>query len=685
MSQPFVVSMKITGDGTSASAAVRQVSQEVETLRRTVTQAAGGTQGRIDAMLGIGSGRSAAAAAGDIAAYGKKLDDLRAKHNPLFAAERQHAANLADIRAAYNVGAIGADELAAAVDREKAAHLAAVAALDGHSQAHLRNTAAMARSNAQRVNLLFQLQDIAVTLAMGMNPLMVAMQQGSQISMIYGPGEGGLGKALKETGNIATGVVGRLGPLLVIVGLLTLGFAAMTTEINRTAATQVSIGDVLLASWELAAEGIMGAMQPVIAWLAGIWDWISPGINIAMNALIGSFDIAFRNIKSIWNGLPGALGDFTIQTANAVIGGIENMINGAVDLLNGFIRDANGLLEPLGMSLGEGISKVSFGKFDNPFAGANDNLNEELAQNGADVRAKTLAGGYTTDIGVRAQEIASRPSDKEMKKAGEEIERQAEAYRDITRSAAEYISQQELARQTLGMSTEAASRLRREQELLNKAANDNIKLTPVQKAEIEALAAGMAAAEEQTRRLTEVYDFGKSTFNGFFADLKSELMNGASLWDGFANAGANALNTIADKALGMAADGIWDLIFNAFSGTLGGGATGGSWGNGLWGSAIFGNIGQNARGTDNWRGGLTWVGEEGPELVNLPAGSRVLSNRNSMEMAFSATPQPVGGSAAGYLVNNFYVSTPNPRAFAESRSSVARAASRLVGLSGRHS
>lgn len=43
-------------------------------------------------------------------------------------------------------------------------------------------------------------------------------------------------------------------------------------------------------------------------------------------------------------------------------------------------------------------------------------------------------------------------------------------------------------------------------------------------------------------------------------------------------------------------------------------------------------IGNNADGTDNWRGGLTWVGERGPELVNLPSGSAVYSNQQSMAM-----------------------------------------------------
>ncbi len=34
-------------------------------------------------------------------------------------------------------------------------------------------------------------------------------------------------------------------------------------------------------------------------------------------------------------------------------------------------------------------------------------------------------------------------------------------------------------------------------------------------------------------------------------------------------------------------------------------------------------VGRNARGTSYWRGGLTWVGEEGPELIDLPQGAKI--------------------------------------------------------------
>ena len=44
------------------------------------------------------------------------------------------------------------------------------------------------------------------------------------------------------------------------------------------------------------------------------------------------------------------------------------------------------------------------------------------------------------------------------------------------------------------------------------------------------------------------------------------------------------------------------------------------------GNYIFGH---NATGNDNWRGGLTWVGENGPELVSLPTGSSIRNAQDS--------------------------------------------------------
>ena len=43
-------------------------------------------------------------------------------------------------------------------------------------------------------------------------------------------------------------------------------------------------------------------------------------------------------------------------------------------------------------------------------------------------------------------------------------------------------------------------------------------------------------------------------------------------------------------------------------------------------------VGTNATGTEYWKGGYTTVGEHGPELINLPAGSKVHSNSDTQKM-----------------------------------------------------
>ncbi len=43
----------------------------------------------------------------------------------------------------------------------------------------------------------------------------------------------------------------------------------------------------------------------------------------------------------------------------------------------------------------------------------------------------------------------------------------------------------------------------------------------------------------------------------------------------------------------------------------------------------------NAAGTSNWRGGMTWVGENGPELVALPRGSQIYNAQESRSLSGS--------------------------------------------------
>ena len=61
--------------------------------------------------------------------------------------------------------------------------------------------------------------------------------------------------------------------------------------------------------------------------------------------------------------------------------------------------------------------------------------------------------------------------------------------------------------------------------------------------------------------------------------------------------------------------------------------------------------GYNAAGTEFWRGGLTFAGEEGPELLNLPRGTEILNARETAAMIASAASLAerlqAGGLAGG--------------------------------------
>lgn len=67
-------------------------------------------------------------------------------------------------------------------------------------------------------------------------------------------------------------------------------------------------------------------------------------------------------------------------------------------------------------------------------------------------------------------------------------------------------------------------------------------------------------------------------------------------------------------------------LFGLVSSALGGGGTAGFFGGSPSTNPLLAPIGHNASGSDNWRGGLTEVGENGPELVNLPRGAQVIPN-----------------------------------------------------------
>lgn len=110
--------------------------------------------------------------------HGLILDETRARYNPLFAASRQYELQLRDIAEAERMGAISAMEAAAARDR-------AAQSMAPVTQAFNQQARGMGAANAANATLIAQWNDIAMMTAAGQNPLMLALQQGTQVTQAF--------------------------------------------------------------------------------------------------------------------------------------------------------------------------------------------------------------------------------------------------------------------------------------------------------------------------------------------------------------------------------------------------------------------------------------------------------------------------------------------------------------------
>ncbi|MDW9540278.1 tail length tape measure protein [Sinorhizobium meliloti] len=182
-------------------------------------------QKRIDGMVGIGT-RGAKEWSGALADQGKELERLRARYSPLFATINNYKAAVADIKRAHSIGAISASEMTAAIQRERQAALASTAAIKGRNAA-LAATPRFGRAGNngfETANIAAQFQDIAVTSAMGMNPLQIALQQGTQLSSVLGT----MGNGRQVVAGLAAAFTSLISPVsLVTIGLVAGGAAAI--------------------------------------------------------------------------------------------------------------------------------------------------------------------------------------------------------------------------------------------------------------------------------------------------------------------------------------------------------------------------------------------------------------------------------------------------------------------------
>lgn len=375
---------------------------------------------------------------------------------------------------------------------------------------------------ANPANIAAQFQDIGVTAAMGMNPMMIALQQGTQLSSALAGGIGNLGKAIAQVLSptslltialVALSVVGLqnvdwiklaqsalngLADVMVDIAPYAVGMAGALALVYSPAIiggiAALTKGFVGLAASMLACIPIpvliVAGLTAIIAAANYFRDDLTQilGFDIVqaakdgINFIIGGFVGAYNTIIQVWRKLPSALGDAAYQAANRVK------------------RELNELFKVTNTETGKSVSLFNFDT-SNPYEGA-------LEQVGAVARETIVAAqsvDYVGDAVGKVNSLAAAGASKlrEWAKSLGASDKDgigrgassADRLADILRNAQEEIDAQKRRAEAGGLSAQAAAENEKRQELLNRVTEAGIPLTKGLREEIDRLAKSFAEAK----------------------------------------------------------------------------------------------------------------------------------------------------------------------------------------------
>lgn len=219
-------------------------------------------------------------------------------------------------------------------------------------------------------NLAFQFQDLGVQMAMAAGSahplrmgLMALFQQGAQIQGIMSQAGMGVGGLTKELGRMA----GRWGPAIAAIGAGTLAVNSFTDSINEAADTDafirslgltakemkeledttVTMGDVMLGTWDVVSAGLWEAFGPTLTkvgnFFSEVFGVIGQEVRRRMNVIIGLVVGSFEGIRATWGMLPDVFAEAWVGAVNWAIREINRLVDASTGALNGFITGVNNI------------------------------------------------------------------------------------------------------------------------------------------------------------------------------------------------------------------------------------------------------------------------------------------------------------------------------------------------------
>ena len=514
----------------------------------------------------------------------------------------------------------------------------------------------MARS--QMLNLGFQLNDIGQTLATGMNPMTVLIQQGSQIVQIYS-GQGGVNAALKDMGSIIGGLIRRLGPLLAVVGAVVgtlkllqreVGIeisdnaefqqlrdqvAGLDEDVRDSIKTFVTFGDVVKATFQVIGERIMDtgigdALTDMGVQFSNLADFLTTAIPKALDLVVNSFRIMALAITRLIAAIPLSFNKSLLESLSVIQFRLAEIL-GAVG------RTVEGIVNTLNETFNTDF-KVGRGIFD--AAAQLDELSLKSTQTAADI--KSLDEQWQ-DFLARAKELKEETPISDL-------------FDDIKDQSIEV----------------ALNRIRAGMEETRKEAKkmvDEINRSFEEAADNLARVFGNAF-----ERLVET---GKLSFRDFINDLNNTITRSIS------QSLQQELSKMFQKLLapdGQLGTQLTNLFTALFGGSTAGFSKGGGEGDFLKKAFNFigGLFAGGGGGGGRARGGIEMpfrnfiAGEEGPELITQdgPAGARRVTTAGQTRAMMGMNQQPI------QVIMN--IQTPDVNSFRQSQSQLASRANMFL-------
>lgn len=445
-------------EGMNAAASQMGRAAGLSGVTSNLGRVAGGAVSAQSAIAGVASAytmsaRAAALAGTSMSNTGAAVDAAAAGHDRLQSqifgvtgALQTEIAELNRVRDGLRQVAPAANEAGSSLDR-----------LGKHASDNI------SKMQATPGNIAAQFQDIGVTAAGGMSPMLIALQQGTQLSAALAGGIGNLGAAFRQLFSVTT--ILTIG----IVALVAAGIQWLMSLKGTTTASERAANGLKTYTKEMGYS--REEVEKLNAVTVTMGDTMSAVFEVGFGRIATMFGVTTDELSAKWTSFTQWLGD----AARASIAGVYAAFTGMQNVIPR-------ILSNIRSGRKENLFEVIGGSFRDQYREAEQFMDEvgELAKKNARKRQDEMAAG-----------MVSTPKQRKGRKQfgfGDLMEEAAGMERELLK-----------ARATIGLYGEELARVSYEHDLLNKAAERGLKLSPQQIAMVQQQAAALAKLSEENR------------------------------------------------------------------------------------------------------------------------------------------------------------------------------------------